>query len=88
MYGDDKIVSYERSWHVEVDNAEAGVIVPGTVQHGLIQYQEVASEVAEDRAQIIGLREIVNTPARAFESIPKKKYYNVFNIFNNGYGLT
>jgi hypothetical protein len=42
----------------------------------LIHYQEVASGVAEDRAHIIGQSEIVEAPARTYESIPKTEETN------------
>jgi hypothetical protein len=52
---DSKIVSHEGTWQAGVDNARAGIIMPGKVTQGSKYYQEVALGIAEDRAEIICL---------------------------------
>lgn len=49
-YEDGQIVDHEGSWRAGVDGARSGLLMPGTLLLGSRYYQEVAPEVALDRA--------------------------------------
>ncbi|HXV46333.1 MAG TPA: hypothetical protein VD736_06640 [Nitrososphaera sp.] len=68
-YEDGKIVGHEGEWEAGVDEARAGLIVPANPEVGMKYYQEIAPGVAEDRAEIISLNEVVNTPAGRFNKV-------------------
>ena len=50
-----------------VDGAEAGIIMPGTVLLGSRYYQEIAPDVALDRADHVAMGLTVETEAGTFE---------------------
>jgi hypothetical protein len=75
-YEDGKIVSHEGTWQAGVDNATAGMIMPGKVTQGLKYYQEVAPGIAEDRAEIIGLNDTLDTSAGQFKNVLKTEETN------------
>jgi hypothetical protein len=88
IYKDDKIVSHEGAWLAGEKGARFGLMMPGIpLLHGKF-YQEVAPGAAMDRAEIVGLKETVTTPAGKFENClkieettplePKTKEYKVF----------
>jgi hypothetical protein len=70
-YEDGEIVSHEGAWEAGVDDARAGIIVQANPEVGMKYYQEVAPGVAEDRAEIISLSEVLDTPAGEFEDVLK-----------------
>jgi hypothetical protein len=45
--------------------------MPGTVSIGVIFYQEQAPGIAMDKAKVVGLDEIIQTPAGRFEKCVK-----------------
>ncbi len=51
IYEDGEIVSHEGSWRAGEDDAMPGIIMPGTFLLGSRYYQEVAPDVAMDRAE-------------------------------------
>jgi hypothetical protein len=61
-----EVVGHEGAWRAGQPagelQARAGIIMPGDALIGAKYYQEVAPEVAKDRAQIISKTEIVKTP--------------------------
>jgi hypothetical protein len=61
-YENGKVVSREGSWEAGVDGAEPGVIVPARPTTGLRYRQEHDAGHAEDRAEIMSLREQVEVP--------------------------
>ncbi len=71
IYEDGEIVSHEGGWLAGVGDAKHGVIIPAKPEVGLKYYQEVAPGVAEDRAEIISLNEVLDTPAGKFENVLK-----------------
>jgi hypothetical protein len=75
-YEDGEIVSHEGAWEAGVDDARPGIIVPGNPEVGMKYYQEVAPGVAEDRAEIISLNEVVDTPAGRFNKVLKVEETN------------
>jgi len=69
IYEDDKIVDHEGAWEAGINGARLGLIMSGKVELGLKYYQEIAPGVAEDRAEIVGLDRVVDTPAGKFEKV-------------------
>ena len=66
IYEGGVVVGHDGSWRAGVDGAKPGIIMPGTVLVGARYYQEVAPGVALDRAEIVSLTEVVDTPAGTF----------------------
>ena len=73
FYENGVIVSHEGAWHAGVKGARAGIVMPGTVFLGARYFQEFAPEVALDRAEIVSLSEVVQTPAGTFEKCLKTR---------------
>ena len=65
MYKNGKVVSHEGAWTAEGKN-KAGVMMPGLILLGARYYQEIAPDVAMDRAEIISTTEQMKTPAGIF----------------------
>lgn len=53
FYEDGEIVNHAGAWRAGVDGAVAGIIFPGTVMVGARFFQEVAPDIAEDRAEVM-----------------------------------
>ncbi len=51
-YEDGEIVDHDSAWRAGVDGATPGVIFPGTPLVGSRFYQEIAPDIAEDRAEL------------------------------------
>jgi hypothetical protein len=64
-----KVVSHKGSWRHGVNGARAGLIMPGIALLGARYFQEVAPNVALDRAEIIDLAATVQTPLRRFTDV-------------------
>jgi hypothetical protein len=69
IYEDGEIVSHEGAWLAGQNGAKAGMIMPGKVEVGLRYYQEIASGVDEDRAEIVSVNEVLDTPAGNFQNV-------------------
>jgi hypothetical protein len=52
------------------------MIMPGKVEVGLKYYQEIAPGVAEDRAEIIGVNDTLDTPAGNFQNVLRTEETN------------
>ena len=65
-YEDGNIISHGGAWLAGEDANRAGIIMPGTILMGARYYQEIAPNVAVDRAEIVGMGEVVQTPAGEF----------------------
>ena len=65
-YEDGNIISHGGAWLAGEDANRAGIIMPGTMLMGARYYQEIAPNVAVDRAEIVGMGEVVQTPAGEF----------------------
>ena len=50
MYDNGKVQNHKGSWLAGQNEAKAGLIMPGKVEAGMKNYQEIAPGVAEDRA--------------------------------------
>ena len=51
------------------DNARAGLIMPGTILLGSRYYQEIAPDVALDKAELVSMNQTVNVPAGKFNGV-------------------
>jgi hypothetical protein len=67
-YENGVIVSHEGSWQHGENGAQAGLIMPGIVLVGARFQQEVAPDVAMDRAEILTTTGSVSTPAGIFDN--------------------
>ena len=66
-----KITGHGGSWLAGVNGAKAGVQMPGIVKVGMKYYQEVALEVAMDRAEVLSLTETLKVPAGDVSNVVK-----------------
>lgn len=94
MYRDGKITTHEGAWMHGSDGARYGLIMPAEPRVGMKHYQEIAPEVAMDRAEIISVREKYKTPAGSFkdclkvdETSPLEPGEHSLKIYAPGIGL-
>jgi hypothetical protein len=85
FYSDGKIINHSGEWFAGQNNAQAGLIMPGAPKVGMKYYQEVAPEVAMDRAEIVSTAETVNTQAGKFIDCLKTKEGTVLNFLETEY---
>jgi hypothetical protein len=88
IYKDGKVTSHGGAWRVGEGGAKAGVMMPGIILLGSRFYQEVAPGVAMDRAEIVSMKEVIQTPAGKFQNClkteettplePKNKEYKYY----------
>lgn len=71
MYADGEVESHGGEWLAGEDGAAAGLLYPANPTVGMKYYQEIAPEVAEDRAEVLSLDEVLNVPAGNFEKVLK-----------------
>ena len=71
MYENDRVVSHEGAWLAGVAGAKYGLMMPAPILIGARFYQEIAPKVAMDRAEVLGMTEIVKTPAGEFRNCVK-----------------
>ena len=69
MYTDGQLSSHSGAWKAGLQEARAGLIMPGTPLVGMKYFQEIAPGVAMDRAEVISLDERFSTPAGEFEQV-------------------
>jgi hypothetical protein len=95
---DDDGTNNEGSWEAGVDGATPGIIMPGTFLLGARYFQEIAEDVAMDRAENIEMDLTVTTkegdPAfefhncvKVFETTPLEPGAKDFKIYAPGIGL-
>ena len=75
-YKDGEIVGHGGAWESGKDGAKAGLMMPGLVILGSAYYQEVAPDVAMDRAVHISTDETLKTPSGTFENCLKVEESN------------
>ena len=73
IYEDGVIVSHDGAWRAGVAGARPGVIMPGINLVGARYFQEVAPDVALDRAETLSVTETVTVPAGTFENVLRTK---------------
>jgi len=71
IYEDGQIIDHAGSWEAGVDGAMPGIVMPGVILLGGKYLQEVAPNIAMDRAEIISMNEEVVTPAGTFQNCLK-----------------
>jgi uncharacterized Fe-S cluster protein YjdI len=76
IYENGNIVSHEGAWLAGQNGAKAGMIMPGNIEVGLKYYQEIAPDVAEDRAEIVSVNDALDTPAGTFSNVLKTEETN------------
>lgn len=94
MYKDGKVVSHDGAWRSGENGAVFGLMMAGTPILGGKYYQEIAPEVAMDRAEIKSLSDTLETPAGKFtdcltaiESTPLEPGVTEAKIYAPGIGL-
>jgi hypothetical protein len=66
IYEDGEVVSHDGAWRAGVDGAMPGIIMPGTFLKGARYFQEVAPDLAMDRARNVEDGLELETPAGSF----------------------
>lgn len=67
IYDNGKIVSHEGSWRAGENGSRPGLMMAGLALIGSSYYQEIAPDVAMDRARIVNTDSNFQTPAGNFE---------------------
>lgn len=67
FYRDGEIVAHSGEWLAYEDDNQPGLVMPGSPEVGMKYYQEIAPDVAMDRAEVISVSETFETPAGEFE---------------------
>jgi hypothetical protein len=65
-YENGILIAHEGAWLAGEGANKAGVIMPGTILLGARYYQEIAPDIALDRAEIIDIGEVIQTPSGDF----------------------
>ncbi len=94
IYKDGKVTGHEGAWESGKNGARFGLMVPGTPVVGARYYQEIAPEVAMDRARVLSVTESLRTPAGEFgdclkteETTPLEPREKEFKVYAPGVGL-
>ena len=66
-YKNGAVVKHDGAWLASSNGNKAGLIMPGSPKLGMKYYQEIAPGVALDRAEIVNLDGICETPAGTFD---------------------
>jgi len=85
MYKDGKIANHDGSWLSGVDGSKFGLMMPGRVLLHSRYYQEVAPNIAMDRATIVSVTETVKTPAGEFKNCVKVEETSPLSRFTTEY---
>jgi uncharacterized membrane protein YkoI len=70
-YKNDKVDNHDGSWISGEKGAKYGLIMPGINLLGARYYQEMAPGVGMDRAEVVSLKETVETPSGRYENCLK-----------------
>ena len=94
IYENDKVTSHDGAWLSGVKGAKFGLMVPGTHLVGGRYCNEVAPDVAMDRAEIVSVKESIDTIAGKFtncvkveETTPLEPGNKEYKIYAPGIGL-
>ncbi len=71
IYENGQIVSHDGAWLAGENGAEPGLIMPGTPLNGAKYYQEIAVDVALDRAEHVGDDLTVTVPLNTYKNCIK-----------------
>jgi hypothetical protein len=80
MFSGGVLASHKGAWRAGVDDARAGLIMPGEPLVGMKYYQEIAPGVAMDRAEVISIDETFSTPAGEFTDVLVTKEGTALNL--------
>ena len=78
-YKDGQVTSHGGAWLAGENGARAGLIMSGDPKVGMKYYQEVAPDVALDRAEVVSLDETLDTPAGEFSNSLKTQEGTALN---------
>ena len=84
-YKDGKIANHDGSWLSGVNGSKFGLMMPGRVLLHSRYYQEVAPNIAMDRATIVSVTETVKTPAGEFKNCVKVEETSPLSRFTTEY---
>ena len=93
IYKNGVIDNHDGSWRAGVNGAKPGVVMPGINLVGARYFQEVAPDVALDRAETVSVTETLSTPAGSFTNVLKTKETSAlekgkeFKFYAPGIGL-
>jgi hypothetical protein len=87
MYSQGAITSHSGEWRSGKGNARFGLIMPGDPRTGMKYYQEIAPEVAMDRAEVVSLNETLDTPAGTFSNSLKTREGTALNLLEREYKI-
>ncbi|MBI2565897.1 MAG: hypothetical protein HYV63_02525 [Candidatus Schekmanbacteria bacterium] len=94
IYENGEVVGHAGAWRAGTDGALPGVFVPGSPMLGARYFQEVAPNVALDRAEVLRLDAVVDTPVAVFnrcleteETTPLEPNARDTKIYAPGVGL-
>jgi hypothetical protein len=79
FYKSGKITGHKGAWLAGENDATAGLIMAGKPEVGMKYYQEFAPGTAMDRAEVINLDEVLETPAGTFTNCLKTKEGTALN---------
>lgn len=79
-YKNGEISGHGGAWLAGLDEARPGMIMPGDPQVGMKYYQEIAPNVALDRAEIVSLDETLATPAATFTDCLRTQEGTALNL--------
>jgi hypothetical protein len=68
IYKNGKVSGHEGAWLAGTNGARFGLMVPGKPTVGNRYYQEFAPRVAMDRAEVVSIKETLQTPAGTFKN--------------------
>jgi hypothetical protein len=80
MFSGGTLSSHQGAWRAGEDDARAGLIMPGTPAVGMKYFQEIAPGVAMDRAEVLSIDEVFNTPAGEFVEVLLTKEGTALNL--------
>ena len=94
MYKDGKVVNHDGSWLSGVNGSKYGLMMPGRPLLRSRYYQEVAPNIAMDRATIVSMSQTVKTPAGEFknclkveETSPLSRFTTEYKYYAPGIGM-
>lgn len=94
IYEGGKVVRHEGAWLSGEKGARFGMMMPGDALLGARHYQEIAPGEAMDRAEVVGVDEVFETPAgrfthclRVLETTPLEPAAGEHKVYAPGVGL-
>ena len=85
MYQNGQLISHSGAWRAGENNATAGLIMSGDPKVGMKYYQEIAPNVAMDRAEVVSLDEKLKVPAGEVCPCLKTKEGTALNLLERAF---